>query len=1507
MTDSARIFESQNPADFAGARPRLQNAARAIASSELILRPTSRSHLQNRLEVLTRDLARIQMHSPGTSAAPATELLHVERSLSSLDELRTNVRLLRGAIAAAESSTETIAQLPRVTVADGEDEPRIAAAARSYLDAVDGRFGKDTYSTFIDLLQIGEPLEFDELWASSPMLQFATLESLLHDANSLLNSSTDFASSHFSARIDSLRAIRETDWNLLLEPLTLLDLPLRQDPAKAYQKMDFATRQSYRRRVAFIASQSDCTECEVAQAALDLARDSAKQPIGNQRMQLRRSHVGFYLLDKGFSRIAHLIGFHPPLSWRIRQMLRASAEDVYIGASLIVCLVILAIVLFPVLSQFARIAPFVLAALTLLAPALQNASELINQLITALYAPEPLPKLDFSEGIPADCATLVVVPSLLLSEKQVRDLVDSLEVRFLANREPHLHFALLTDLPDSVSKPRDNDSHVLVDLAIELVNKLNAKYPLARDGSFLLLHRHRIFNKRQGVWMSWERKRGKLLDLNKLLIGEYDAFPIKTGRLEILSGIRYILTLDTDTQLPRGTAARLVGAIAHPLNQAVIDPKLRIVAAGYGILQPRIGVAVRSTSRSRLAAMFSMPSGFDIYSHAVSDAYQDLFGEASFTGKGIYEVATLHAVLNHRFPRNALLSHDLIEGAYGRAGLVSDIELIDDYPSHYSAYTRRQHRWVRGDWQVMQWLFSKVPDENGHWGPNPISAISRWKIFDNLLRSLIDPALAVLFVAGWLGLPGGPLYWTAAGLCLLFFPAIIQFLFGIGRAIVGKNTGQSREERAALGRSLLVRLLRLSLLLHQTWLTCDAILRSLVRSFITGKRLLEWETAAESELECAGRPAMDRYLTATCLSALALAITVRLLSPKPQAVLYAAPILLAWGLSSIVATWLNRPPGEEIHISSDDRQFLLESALCTWRFFCQFSAAHNDLIPDNVEENGLRQAPRVSPTNIGMLLNARQVAYEFGFLTLPEFAALTSGTLASIHRMEKFCGNLFNWYDTQTLQPLGPKFVSSADSANFVASLYTLQGGSNEMRHASLFQKSQMLGLRTHWRIMCKDEKLPARVRRLGLPPQSASFTEWIGWIHEAGNLLADAACEQTIADCDAWWLGETQRRISAIIGFVESHLPWGAPRYQPLLKRLCCTVDVKAEQVTLEGARIHAAFLLETVRGKLDELSASPSHAQLALELQNSLNVALHNLRNLYDSLLAIECDAEQFAEATEFSLFTRSDREVLSIGYDMEAHTIHGSTYDLFASEARLATFLAIVHGELPYQAWFKLEREHAYAAGYFVPFSWTGTMFEYLLPGLWMRSYRDTFSGRVELDCVHIQREFTDSMGIPWGISESGSARRNDSGDYSYYAYGIPKIALSPNATPGPVISPYSTFLALGTDTRHAINNLRRMDVAGWVGAFGFYEAADYTDSQRDPTLVRQWMAHHQGMSLLAIGNLLADHVVQRWFHANPTIQANELLLHELPISRAVLKARRKQLEMAINPKEIRWMLT
>jgi cyclic beta-1,2-glucan synthetase len=1492
MNDTVTIPNRQKPLS-SDALEHLHQAARAAASWNVVHRPISASTFparvraaQNAIKQLEKELA-----SPRT-VDTATGYMQATSHSSALADLRENYRLLRSAINGMTDSPRVISRLPRIVLDGNQDEPRAAATAGTYLGAVEGDFSVPTLRTFIEELQVHEPLIVGELWSIPAFLKFALLELLLDDSSTLLSSSGSDQQPRTSVLIRSLRSINDANWVSVIEPLITFDALLRGDPAESYSCMDFESRESYRKRIAFIAQHSDYSETQVAQEVLDLAREGAQHTCDDPRLYRRQIHVGYYLLDKGLPELAARVGFHPPPIDRIRNFIRSIADDFYVFSIQIITVLFIAIVLFPLLPRHSVTALAIAVALLVL-PIMQDAVELVNNTVTTVFGPQILPKLDFSKGIPPQCTTIVAVPVLLLNEEQVRKLVVDLEVRFLANRDSNLHFALLTDLPDSLVKPHENDAHPLVELAIQLINELNANYTSPNSGSFLLLHRHRIFNARQGVWMGWERKRGKLLDLNKLIVGEHDAFPIKAGPIEALDKVRYILTLDSDTQLPRGTAAQLVGAIAHPLNQAVIDPKLRIVTEGYGILQPRVGITVHSASRSRLAAIYSGQSGFDIYTRAVSDAYQDLFGEGSFTGKGIYEVAVFNTILNHRFPRNALLSHDLIEGAYTRAGLVTDIELIDDYPSHYSAYIRRKHRWVRGDWQIVQWMFSPVPVESGRWAPNPISFISRWKIFDNLRRSLVEPFTFILFVAGWLGLPGGPLYWTVVLLLMLTFPAFFVLAFGLGDALVSEKNGGVREAFVGFWKALLITFLNLIFLPHQTLLSLDAIVRSLVRRFVTGKRLLEWETAAQTESHSSSRTPVDRYLTLMPYIACGLGILVYLFAPQRDAILFAAPALLLWAISYIVTMWLNKPPREPRQfLSHADEDFLLDHALRTWRYFYQFGdARHNYLIPDNVEEERLHEAARVSPTNLGLLLNARQAACQLGFLTAPEFLALTDRTLATVAKLKKHFGHLYNWYDTQSLEPLPPLTVSSVDSGNFVASLYTVRAGALALCRQPLLARQLFTGIRAYWQQSQSQAELLAPIAQFSLPSPTASVADWIDWLIPADAAIA-AAVSPSANKAEQWWLTETRLRIAAILSLICDYAPWLLPEYKPLRELPVLDLLRQADTLPIDSAATFSEALEARLAETASTLAGNSPLFGLCEQLRASLPKAAQNLRALASGLHATALQAEKFAEETHFTFLVNPDRRMLSIGYDVTEQKLHPACYDMLASEARLATFLAVARGDLSQQGWLNLGRTHTRAFNRFLLLSWSGTMFEYLMPALWMRSYPDTLIARTLTECVQVQRAFARSLNIPWGISESGFARKDDAGHYQYSAFGIPQAALKFDADAGPTVSPYSTFLALNIDSREALRNLRRMADAGWVGAYGFYEAADYANSTGPPVIVREWMAHHLGMSLLAILNLLHGNIVQRWFHANPLVQSAELILNELPARNAVLEATVKE---------------
>ncbi len=1414
--------------------------------------------------------------------------------LDPLLELRENPRLLRTVVTEIATIKKKLSRMPRVIRPREGDEPRVVTVGDAYLQATGSVWHHEAIALFLNRVQQYDALQLLELWALPPVIKFLLLEEIITQADGVLKdpaSHTPAGAALLKTRMKSLREIGYADWPTLMEPLVVFDPILQRDPANTYKLMDFESREAYRKRISEIARYSDCSESQVAEAAIALAAEAKARPeIEEPRLHLRRAHVGYYFADRGFPQLASRIGYRPRLIDRIRLTMSRNADDFYINGILILTTILIGLILAPLAPAYSVLGGLGFAFLLLLLPATQGAVDLVNNTITAVFKAYALPKLDFSKGVPGDFTTLVVVPTLLTSSRQVQQLFDELEVRYLANQDRNIHFGLLTDLPDAVTRPRQNDSSPLVDLAVQLTQELNQRYESANGGSFFLLHRHRIFNARQGVWMGWERKRGKLLDLNKLLKHQFDPFPVKAGNLDVISNARYVITLDADTQLPRGTAHSLIGALAHPLNRAIIDPVSRIVTEGYGILQPRVGVSVQSASRSRLASIYSGQTGFDIYTRAISDPYQDLYGEGIFTGKGIYEIDTLHKVLDRRFPHNALLSHDLIEGSYARVGLATDIEVIDDYPSHYSAYNRRKHRWVRGDWQIAQWLFSKVPDESGKYVPNPISTISRWKIFDNLRRSLVATFTLILLVAGWLGLPGGALYWTLVTLFLMFVPTLVQFVFGIGRAYFTKLPGAMRDAVSGFWQGTFIDLLNLVFLPHQTLLAVDAIIRSMVRRLITGQRLLEWETSAESESKTTTKTPVDRYLLFSPLIALVVGLLVLVYHPESLPV--ALTIIVLWACAPAITAWLNQPPREtQPKLSDQQTVFLRQLALRTWRFFYQFGGeSHNYLIPDNVEEEGLFEAARVSPTNFGLLLNGRQAAYTFGYLTLPEFIVLTRRSLETYAKLEKFRGHIYNWYDTRTLIPLRPRTVSTVDSGNLAASFYTLRTGCQAMLRAPLLDHSLLQGIHDHWQLLISLPDVPPGLAALAPPTADAPVERWITWaLDTRDETVFDANPSLTAADERSWWLAETHHRIAALAELVSDYMPWLLPEFAPLrglpqLQGLAPTADT----ILTGNAEAFAADLDARIARASASIPADSPEVLLVEKLRTALHPARERLRDLTRSLNALASESMRFATEMDFAFLLDRSRLLLSIGYEMETEHLHQACYDMLSSEARIAAFITVAKGEAPQQSWFKLGRVHTLAYGRAVLISWTGTMFEYLMPSLWMRSYPDTLVSRTLSGVVAIQRAFARERNIPWGISESGWGKKDEKGHYHYQAFGIPSIALKWDAVAGPVVSPYSTCLALGIDPTESLRNLKHMAKLGWIGAFGFYEAADYQESKKTPILVREWMAHHQGMSLLAILNLLHDNVVQNWFHANAHLQATQLLLHEKPIRESTLKA-------------------
>lgn len=1412
--------------------------------------------------------------------------------------LQDNVRFLRSALKEFRDALKLLRDLPGLQPSPEQDEivPRVYQIASGFLSAAEFRFEEEALGEYITGVQQVVALEIGELRVMKSLLQLALLEELGAAGEKFItaarsgDASAEIQPPLPSTIITSLREISDLEWKEFFEANCVVDRILRSDPSGAYPWMDFESRELYRNAVSDLAGHTKLSETDVAKGAVLCARKAKDRKWGvNQRATDRRGSVGYYLTDHGSLKLKRVIGYRPSLPRRIRDLILGWPEVYYVAGVELTTLV----AVFLLLWHLGTVIPLI-PGLLLLIPASQAAVGLMNQITVRFVRPRRLPRLDFSGGIPDEFSTLVVVPSLLLNEKEVQHIVEALEVRYLGNRDPNLHFALLTDSPDA-SKPTDEHDD-LVALCSSLIEQLNEKYARDQKGGFFHFHRHRVFNPQENRWMGWERKRGKLLDLNRLILGKEDSFPVKVGDLSILPRVRYVITLDSDTRLPRDTAYKLVGTLAHPLNRAVIDRKTNTVVEGYGILQPRVGISVESARKSRLASIYSGETGFDIYTRAVSDVYQDLFGEGSFTGKGIYEVETFQRVLGNRFPSNALLSHDLIEGIYGRAGLVSDIEVIDDYPSHFSAYSRRMHRWVRGDWQILRWLLPSVPNFFGTQVPNPITLLSRWKIFDNLRRSLIELNLFLILLAGWFAFTGGALYWTAIIVALLLMPTYVETLISLAQVWATDNLrGFLKERKNAFVTGHLQVFVMLAFLPHKAFVMLDAIVRTLTRLVVTRRNLLEWETAAEAESGTRKKSAVETYLAVTPWFALATGVAMAFL--RPSALPVAAPFLILWLLAPLFTRWINHPPRRRKKpLEAQDIAFLRTASLATWRYFREFSnAGVNWLIPDRVQEEPAAVVNVLSPTNLGMLLNARLAAHHLGYLTLTELIEQTEETINSAKRLPRFNGHFYNWYDLHTLSPLPPKFISTVDSGNLAACFWTLKQASLRLVKEPLLSRTQRQGIRDHLslvqqlanqkspppQVMLRIQELASRADRTG-----EDLSDWIQSLPELRNEVQDvlnvvrnnanAQSEDRGATDDlAWWLSETLARIDNVQRTADRFAPWLLPEYK---------------QFQLDGPRHDVSLtslpaIVSKIETELKDRSIETGEAEAAetmKSLYSRLRAGIDRATELSTRLQRLAGQADQLLREMDFRFLYDQKRRLLRVGYDVDAHQGTKALYDLLASEARIATFIAIAKGDIRQEAWFHLGRTQVLEEGEAVLASWSGTMFEYLMPLLWMRSYSGTMLSEGMHSAVLCQQKYARKRKVPWGISEAAFSTQDHNGIYQYAPFGLPGLAADPNALDDLVIAPYASFLALLVDPTSAVRNLKLMREKGWFGRFGFYESADYSNSDAPGTktyeLVRCWMAHHEGMSLLAVCNLLTKFSLQRWFHLESRVMATELLLHE-----------------------------
>ncbi|HUG21622.1 GH36-type glycosyl hydrolase domain-containing protein [Piscinibacter sp.] len=1311
-------------------------------------------------------------------------------------------------------------------------------------------------------------------------LPLTWIEQRLDESNQTIEQVVQMEAQHQAAAqvsvsnsIASLRLLGSMDWREFVETLSQVEQTLREDPADVHARMDFATRDGYRHAIEQMAKHSPLPEHEVAEAAIGLAREADQAPAADVG---RRSHVGYYLVGDGRPALEQAAQASPPPWQRLRRAAGRRPLRLYAGA--IVCLtLLLGLMLAIVVSEglYSDLATIpsgwwmlAVAAVVLLA-ASQLAVSLVNWASTVLVSPRPLPRMDFSFGIPPSSRTMVVVPTMLGSEQAIDDLAEQLEVRFLANRDAQLHFALLTDFQDAPEERRDDDD-ALLRHARDRIEALNRKHNPPHTGAhngdrFFLFHRPRRWNERERLWMGYERKRGKLADLNALLrrraaAGPGERFSLIVGDTSQLPEVRYVITLDTDTQLPRDAAWQMVAAMAHPLNRPRFGgtPDAPVVVDGYGILQPRVGVSLPGANRSRYARLFAGDPGIDPYTRAVSDVYQDVFGEGSFIGKGIYDVDAFEHVLRGRLPENRVLSHDLLEGCYARSGLLSDVQVVEEPPARYDTDVKRRHRWIRGDWQIAGWLRRtlRVPVAEG--APegssasarrakcrNPLSALSRAKILDNLRRSLAPAALIALFLLGWTVLQP-PWLWTLAGLAILFVPPLIALAADLLRKPEELRPRQHLQASLpSAARQFGQTTLSLACLPYEAAFSLDAIVRTVWRLWFTHRRLLEWQPSSEAGR---GAPAQgiddlaSTFARMWVAPALALVTLVAVGVYRQPALAPAAPVLALWFFSPLIVWWLNRPlQRRRTALSARQTQSLRLLSRRTWAFFETFVAADDNFLPpDNMQEHPVeRIAHRTSPTNIGLSLLANLSAYDFGYITLGQLVERTRATLNTMDRLDRHEGHFLNWYDTQTLQPLRPRYVSSVDSGNLAGHLLTLRGGLQMLADGLPDMPRLFAGMDDTLRL------LQQALGKVGADHPTVRFA----------SLLDGALADPPQSPTPLWSAFDA---LSACA--------------QQLVDRVGEPVDAAENE-----AQRWAAALLAQCRAALAELSQLAPAAALPGDAAWEVPALLERgagLRRLAER-------AGGFSEM-DYGVLHDPARHLLSIGYNVDEHRADSGHYDLLASEIRLTSFVAIAQGHLPQESWFALGRLLTTVDGKPVLLSWSGSMFEYLMPMLVMPSYEHTLLDQTMRAAVERQIAYGRQRGVPWGMSESGYNATDAHLNYQYRAFGVPGLGLKRGLAEDLVVAPYATVMALMVEPHAAWQNLQRLADEGLAGTFGYYEAVDYTPSRlprgQTSAVVRSYMAHHQGMSLLSLAHLLLDQPMQRRFEADRELQATLLLLQE-----------------------------
>lgn len=1394
---------------------------------------------------------------------------------------------------------------------DQNDAPRLLVLAHDLLRVSHNHVSRSTILAYLDGYQRHLPLTIAELWALPVMLRLACLERLVCGFETLFPSvPKPFPITHsarlaavgsdptenVSRALANLGIISTIVWKGVFDAASRVEHVLQQDPSSTYPAMDFVTRDSYRRSVERLASRSHMPETVIAQTAITLATTGGSSP---------RDHVGYWLAGEGLPELERAVSAPPSMATAFARLLLGNPGKTYAAALFVVGLAGVVVPAVYLLSAHARGAILLLGLVLSALPASILSVTFVNWIITMIVAPRRLAKLDFTDAIPPAFQTIVAVPVLVGSPAEVSPLLERLQAHYLGNPQA-ARFVLLSDPCDAACERTDADAAIEQALSAG-IETLNRKYGKSRrHGPFCLLHRPRLYNPAQGCWMARERKRGKLEDFNQLLLTRNaSAFTLTSGPVHTLFETCFVVTADADTRLPPGVVDRLAGAMAHPLNRPVFDATGRVVR-GYTVLQPRVEIVPQPGGESRFARLFGGDTTVDIYSRAVSDVYQDLTGTGNYAGKGIYDVAAFTRSLDGRIPENALLSHDLWEGLHGRTGLASDIIVYESFPASYGEFVRRWHRWIRGDWQLLPWLLPHVPGPGGSRLANRLTLFERLRLWDNLRRSLVPSSVVALLLGGWLLLPGQPWIWTLLGVAAPGAYLFTDLVTGLAR---GRRRGVLDGTLHRLGEHLARWSLSICFLVSDSVVSLHAIGTTLWRLH-RQRALLEWTPAAQvaRRLDRAGpRQANWRMLGVSSLTAIGIAAA---LASQPDRLLAALPVLLLWLAAPEISLWTGRRPSDRReHLSTDDRQFLRLVARRSWVYFESYiRPEENWLPPDNHQEQPVEAtAFRTSPTNVGLMLLATLTAWRCGHIGTHELVLRTRNTLDAVKRLETWRGHMLNWYDTRTLAPLEPRYVSTVDSGNLAVSLITLQQGLAHLAQEPAFSAERWAGLDdclallaqavvkarfqsdisllaviAHFRkTTAQNAALPANwsLQHEFAKAQIQQIKQQIAQLLYAGHALPEGSLREL-----RLWLERSEHHLDTIRGEFTTFLPWLDMLANPPAD--CFELAISFTAI-LDPARPLAAGKVMAM--EFDAVRTSANRAAMseagALWLGALATAAEHGLA-AWSSLArragSVGRRAGRTANAMDFRPLYDTAECLFHIGYNLDADRLDHHHYDLLASEARLASYFAIAKHDVPQEHWLQLGRPIVKKASGHSLASWNGSMFEYLMPTLFLRSDPLTLLGQSERTAVDLQRAHGRAHGIPWGISESAYASVGPDNSWRYHAFGLSDLGLRRGLSRDMVIAPYATVLALAVRPHAATQNLRAMAELGMLGRCGFYEAADFTPERRrndEPfALVESYMAHHHGMSLGAIGNALFDNLFVTWFHSDPRIGAVDLLLNE-----------------------------